>query len=127
MSSEPRDYKDPKYKQWRYNVFAADGFACQLCDAKGGDTKLEAHHIKRWAQWPNLRFNLGNGISLCKACHELVTNNEEQYEEFFRKKIKIRASLKARKKKKKASETTVVGSSRKKRKKSWRPNPRLRF
>ena len=34
---------------------------------KGG--KLNAHHLKSWALFPELRFEISNGITLCVICH----------------------------------------------------------
>lgn len=59
-----------EYKQWRAKVFARDGFTCQICGQTGNE--LNAHHIKPWAKYPNLRFEISNGITLCKSCHKLV-------------------------------------------------------
>lgn len=60
-----------EYKRWRYDVFARDGFACQQCgDGRGGN--LVAHHVKPFAIYPDLRFDVSNGLTLCKACHEKV-------------------------------------------------------
>jgi len=53
------------------------------CSRKGFKAKLQAHHIKRWADYPELRFFIGNGITLCKRCHKLVENHEESYEATF--------------------------------------------
>lgn len=49
----------------------------------GTDKKLNAHHIKRWASNPTLRFVLANGITLCRTCHERVRGVEEDYEALF--------------------------------------------
>jgi 5-methylcytosine-specific restriction endonuclease McrA len=58
-----------EYKQWRYDVFLRDKFTCQKCgDAKGGN--LNAHHIKPFAECPELRFEISNGITLCEDCHK---------------------------------------------------------
>lgn len=58
-----------RYKQWRYDVFVRDKFTCQKCgDNRGGN--LCAHHIKPFADFPELRFELNNGLTLCTSCHE---------------------------------------------------------
>lgn len=59
------------YKNWRQRVFSRDCFTCQHCgDNRGGN--LHAHHIKTWADCPDLRFELNNGLTLCIDCHERV-------------------------------------------------------
>lgn len=54
-------------KVWRSKVFIRDNFTCQKCNVKGG--VLNAHHIKPFAHYPELRFELSNGLTLCKCCH----------------------------------------------------------
>lgn len=71
-----RAYKDGyysvAYKNWRIKVFERDGFMCQNCNQIGG--YLTAHHIKSFRFYPELRFVLDNGITLCKECHKLTDN-----------------------------------------------------
>lgn len=56
------------YKQWRKAVFERDGYTCQACGKRGtGD--LEADHIKPWAYFPALRYDVANGRTLCVVCH----------------------------------------------------------
>ena len=51
-------------KQWRYNVFLRDEFACCYCgDDRGGN--LNAHHIRHFSEFPDLRFDVRNGVTLC--------------------------------------------------------------
>lgn len=59
--------RDGEYlKEWRASVFRRDGYKCAVC----GNTKfLHAHHIIPWAKDPDRRFELSNGITLCKYCH----------------------------------------------------------
>jgi 5-methylcytosine-specific restriction endonuclease McrA len=57
-----------EYKQWRKYVFMRDCYTCQNCGAKG--VYLHAHHIKHWAEYPELRFDVSNGITLCVPCHK---------------------------------------------------------
>ena len=82
MSKKKHSYKynDPKYKLWREKVFRRDRYMCQLCGSKGG---LNAHHIKRKADYPNLAYTVKNGITLCATCHEIITGYEEHFEELF--------------------------------------------
>lgn len=69
---------DDQYKNWIKSVFARDGFKCRKC---GKNKALQAHHIKRWADAPQLRYALGNGITLCAVCHGKMAQNEMAYEE----------------------------------------------
>ena len=77
-----RDYNDPKYKAWRTAVYVRDKFTCRLCGSKH-KRKLNAHHIRRWADHPHLRFEVSNGITLCYSCHQKTIGREEQFEQTF--------------------------------------------
>jgi 5-methylcytosine-specific restriction endonuclease McrA len=78
-----RDYKDPLYKEWRSRVRARDKHRCQMpgCNKRGKNNQV--HHIKRWADYPSLRYEESNGITLCFFCHKTVTTNEPHYERLF--------------------------------------------
>lgn len=62
-----RQRNSVEYKEWRIGVFTRDNYKCQHCDKVGGH--LNAHHIKHWATHKNLRFEVNNGLTLCRACH----------------------------------------------------------
>lgn len=74
-------YNSRKYKLWRDNVFYRDRFQCKLCGTKGG--ALNAHHIKRKADYPNLAHTKKNGIVLCEKCHKIITGHERVFEKLF--------------------------------------------
>jgi hypothetical protein len=57
-----------EYEEWRAKVFERDLYTCQMCGQIGG--YLEADHIKPFAYFPELRFEVSNGRTLCKPCHK---------------------------------------------------------
>lgn len=57
-----------KYKAWRKTVYKRDDFTCVWCGYKGD--KLQADHIKPFAFFPELRFEVNNGRTLCVECHK---------------------------------------------------------
>lgn len=56
-----------EYRLWREAVFARDHWNCQNCGHHGD---MHAHHIKGFAKYPELRFAIDNGITLCIKCHK---------------------------------------------------------
>ena len=65
-------------KQWRKAVFERDEYKCRMCGKKGG--KLNAHHIKPFSLYPDLRFDVNNGITLCRQCHIELHKSERAWE-----------------------------------------------
>ena len=59
--------KSLDYRLWREEVFKRDDFTCQECKQRGGD--MHADHIKQFAYFPELRFDISNGRTLCVECH----------------------------------------------------------
>lgn len=65
-------WKGGKKNYWRSEVLRRDSFKCQEC---GNDDirVLNADHIKSKAVYPELQFDLTNGITLCANCHAIKT------------------------------------------------------
>jgi hypothetical protein len=57
-----------EYALWRTAVFERDNYTC-VWGGKEHGTKLHADHIKPFALYPELRFAIDNGRTLCVPCH----------------------------------------------------------
>jgi hypothetical protein len=80
-AENPNHLKDPdrsaryskKMDEWRKKVFERDNYTCQKCNARNGNgvsVYLEAHHVKQFALYPEIRYEVSNGLTLCKPCHK---------------------------------------------------------
>ena len=60
--------RSAEWKKWRKAVFERDNYTCQECG--GNRVILEPHHLKQFAHFPELRFEVSNGQTLCYECHQ---------------------------------------------------------
>jgi hypothetical protein len=67
-SVSQRFYATAKYKKWREAIFKRDNYTCQFCGVRGGI--LNADHIQPQTFFPELRYDLANGRTLCLECHK---------------------------------------------------------
>ena len=61
-----------EYKFWREAVFERDDYTCWICEKRDGGI-LHPHHLKRFSEYPKLRFIVSNGLTLCEFCHRTYT------------------------------------------------------
>lgn len=54
-------------KLWRKTIFERDNYTCVICKQYGG--RLSVDHIKPFSLYPELRFDLSNGRTVCWSCH----------------------------------------------------------
>lgn len=73
-----RDYQNPQNQEWRHKVLDRDEHHCQWpgCKTK---SKLEIHHILKYCDYPHMRYDINNGITLCQKHHNMIKNNEEDF------------------------------------------------
>jgi len=68
-----KERRNASYKEWRIKVFERDNFTCVKCGYRNGNgTKrrdLNAHHVVRWIDSIELRYELDNGKTMCVPCH----------------------------------------------------------
>ena len=70
---EYKHYRNLQYRLWREKVFRRDNYTCQECGAhseKGKKVFLIPHHIKSYTHYPELRYVVSNGRTMCDECHK---------------------------------------------------------
>lgn len=77
---------NPNDKQWKYSVYKRDNFTCRIADVNCGG-RIEAHHILSWRDYPELRYQINNGITLCQAHHPRKRSDEEKLSLYFQELV----------------------------------------
>ena len=77
-----------EYRLWREAVFARDNWTCQKTGKRG--VAIHPHHIQNFAEYPELRFAIDNGVTLSEKAHKEFhkkygrsNNTKEQIVEFL--------------------------------------------
>jgi 5-methylcytosine-specific restriction endonuclease McrA len=68
--SQKRKRKGRRYYAWRSEVRARAAGSCEACQCERAP--MHAHHIKPFAEFPELRLDPENGAWLCSDCHREV-------------------------------------------------------
>lgn len=88
-----RKLHDPLVKEWRMEVKKRDNFSCRIAD-NNCDGRLEVHHILRWSEFPELRYQINNGITLCHAHHPHARAEEKRLIATFTELVSMPVSKK---------------------------------
>lgn len=83
-----RRYWSTEYRQWRTAVFVRDGYRCKISN-EDCCAYVEAHHILSWKDYPDLRFNINNGITLCRVHHPRKRDEEKRLSPYFQELVSV--------------------------------------
>lgn len=77
-----QERNDMAYIEWRKQVWLRDNFKYKIAnpDCNG---RIEAHHILSWSQYPQLRYEVNNGITLCHFHHPRKRKDEMRLSPYF--------------------------------------------
>lgn len=53
--------------EWTKEIFKRDNYTCTVCGAKRGSK--HGHHLHSYLAHPELRYDVNNGVLMCKDCH----------------------------------------------------------
>jgi hypothetical protein len=86
LKDDHRDRGGQLHREWSRSVKNRDGWKCKMSnkDCKGN---LVAHHILGWTAFPELRYDINNGITLCQAHHPRKKVEEAKLSPFFKQLV----------------------------------------
>lgn len=76
------DRKSQSHTDWLFAVRERDSYQCKMLN-DDCDGILEAHHILSWREYPELRYDINNGILLCKHHHPRKYSEEKRLSPYF--------------------------------------------
>ncbi len=84
--SRGKERRSYRYSEWRDRVKARDDNKCKIGnnDCKG---RIEVHHILGFKEYPELRYEINNGITLCHFHHPRKREEEKNLSPYFQKLI----------------------------------------
>jgi len=96
-------WQNLKSKEWRLSIYERDNFSCQMPNCDRIETFLNVHHITTFSKILNDNkiktleqaiecqelWNLENGITLCKKCHNKIKGHEKKYISLFKEIVKL--------------------------------------
>lgn len=82
------DRASSMYRDWSVRTKKRDKWKCRIIN-KDCSEKLEAHHILSWREYPKLRYEINNGITLCHAHHPRKRAEEKKLIPFFTELVSL--------------------------------------
>lgn len=86
--SNGNEYRNsPASREWSKIVRDRDKWLCRIAD-NNCEGRMEAHHILGWTAYPELRYEVNNGITLCHFHHPRKRNDEMRLSPYFQELVK---------------------------------------
>lgn len=82
------DRRSSAYSNWRREVWKRDNFKCKINNSNCLG-RLETHHILGWTEYPELRYDINNGITLCHAHHPRKRAEEKRLVSTFTELVSV--------------------------------------
>jgi len=82
------DRRSSAYGNWRREIWKRDNWKCKIAD-KNCKGRIEAHHILGWTNYPELRYEANNGITLCHAHHPRKRVEEKRLSPYFQELVSV--------------------------------------
>src|SRR3990167_10642088 len=89
LLTKKQERNDSAYKEWRKNVWIRDNFKCKIKNFDCGG-RIESHHILSWIKFPELRYEVNNGITLCHFHHPFKEEDEKKLFPFFQEIVRVK-------------------------------------
>jgi len=82
LKDDHRDRGGSLHREWSRRVKERDVWKCCMSntDCKG---RTESHHILSWKEYPELRYEVNNGITLCHFHHPRKREDEIKLATYF--------------------------------------------
>jgi hypothetical protein len=88
VSTNNHSLTEPKYKEWRNLVFKRDSYKCKISNQECC-SYIEPHHILPWRDFPELRYEINNGITLCRVHHPRKRTEEKRLAPTFQELVSV--------------------------------------
>lgn len=92
LVKDEKKHLDGRYREWSRSVKNRDSWRCKISNSDCNG-RLESHHILNWKDYPELRYDINNGITLCHAHHPRGRGKEAELSKFFQELVSKRKTL----------------------------------
>lgn len=84
LKDDHKDRGGQLHREWSISVKKRDNWKCKINnnDCNG---RIEAHHILSWKDYPELRYIINNGITVCHYHHPRTKIKEKSLVNYFTK------------------------------------------